>query len=89
MLHLILVKKNDSPTISKMLANKIIFLVACVLSDQWPNSGPDRRPLKLNADSAKPRKYGAASKVCKYRHIVGNITAGDGEVRAIKIVGDH
>ncbi len=66
-----------SPIISKRLANKMSFLVVPVLSDQCPNSGPDNRPLKLNADRAKPRKYGAASKVCKYLHIVGNITAGE------------
>lgn len=44
------------PIISKRLANKMIFLVVLVLSDQWPNSGPDRRPLKLKADRANPRK---------------------------------
>lgn len=44
------------PNISKKLANKMIFLVVLVLSDQWPNSGPDRRPLKLKADRANPRK---------------------------------
>lgn len=54
----------------------MIFLVVLVLSDQWPKIGPDRRPLKLNADRANPRKYGGASKVCKYLHTVGNITAG-------------
>lgn len=70
---------EDSPTISKKLANKMIFFVVRVLSDQCPNSGPDSRPLRLNADKVRPRKYGAASKVCKYLHIVGNITAGERE----------
>lgn len=46
----------DSPIISKRLANKMIFLVVLVLSDQWPNSGPARRPLRLNADRDRPRK---------------------------------
>lgn len=46
----------DSPIISKRLANKMIFLVVLVLSDQWPNNGPARRPLRLNADRDRPRK---------------------------------
>lgn len=62
----------------------MIFLVVRVLSDQWPNSGPDRRPLKLKADRAKPKKYGGASKVCKYLQIVGNITAGEREGRSTR-----
>lgn len=49
-------KTRVLPSISKRLANKMIFLVVLVLSDQWPKIGPDRRPLKLNADRANPRK---------------------------------
>lgn len=55
----------------------MIFLVLCVRSDQRPNNGPDSRPLTLNADRLRPRKYGAASSVCRKRHIVGKITASD------------
>lgn len=69
------IKYMKLPAISKRFANKMIFLVVPVLSDQCPNKGPDRRPLRLNADRAKPKKYGGASKVCKYLHIVGNMTA--------------
>lgn len=49
-------RRADSPIISKRLANKMIFLVVLVLSDQWPNNGPARRPLRLNADRDRPRK---------------------------------
>lgn len=47
---------KDLPMISKRLESKIIFFVVLVLSDQYPNSGPDKRPLRLNAERAKPRK---------------------------------
>lgn len=58
-----------------MFANRMIFFVVCARSDQWPNKGPARSPLKLNADRLRPRKYGAAFSVCRYLHIVGKITA--------------
>ena len=47
---------RDPPIISKQLANRMIFLVVRVLSDRWPNKGPESSPLRLNADRARPRK---------------------------------
>lgn len=47
---------EDLPIISKRLQSKMIFFVVCVRSDQYPNSGPDKSPLRLKADRAKPRK---------------------------------
>ena len=44
------------PIISKQLANRMIFLVVRVLSDRWPNKGPESSPLRLKADRARPRK---------------------------------
>lgn len=49
--------------------------VVLLRSDQNPNSGPVSSPLRLNADRPRPRKYGGASKIWRYRHIVGRMTA--------------
>lgn len=47
---------HDLPIISKQLANRMMCLVVRVLSDKWPNKGPESRPLRLNADRLRPRK---------------------------------
>lgn len=65
-----------SPAISKQLENRIMNFVDLARSDQIPNIGPVSSPLKLKADSPRPRKYGGASKSCRYFHIVGRMTAG-------------
>lgn len=51
-------------------------LVLPLRSDQNPNSGPVRSPLRLKADSPRPRKYGGASRICRYLQMVGRMTAG-------------
>lgn len=51
-------------------------LVVPLRSDQNPNSGPVRSPLRLKADRPRPRKYGGASRICRYFHMVGRMTAG-------------
>lgn len=49
-------------------------------SDHMPKSGPVSRLLRLKADRPRPRKYGGASRIWRYLHIVGRITA-EGSVR--------
>lgn len=49
--------------------------VVLLRSDQNPKSGPERSALRLKADSPRPRKYGGASKIWRYLHIVGRMTA--------------
>lgn len=49
--------------------------VVLLRSDQNPKSGPVRSALRLKADSPRPRKYGGASKIWRYLHIVGRMTA--------------
>lgn len=49
--------------------------VVLLRSDQNPKSGPVSSPLRLKADRPKPRKYGGASKIWRYLHIVGRMTA--------------
>lgn len=51
-------------------------LVLPLRSDQNPNSGPVRSPLRLKADRPRPRKYGGASRICRYLQMVGRTTAG-------------
>lgn len=51
-------------------------LVVPLRSDQNPNRGPVRSPLRLKADRPRPRKYGGASRICRYFHMVGRMTAG-------------
>lgn len=53
----------------------MIVFVVLLRSDQNPNSGPVSSPLRLKADRPRPRKYGGASKICRYLHIVGRMTA--------------
>lgn len=64
-----------SPAISKRLEKRIMDFVALLRSDQNPKSGPVSSPLRLKADRPKPRKYGGASKIWRYLHIVGRMTA--------------
>lgn len=66
---------GDSPAISKRLANSTMVFVVLLRSDHTPNSGPVSRLLRLKADRPRPRKYGGASRIWRYLHIVGRITA--------------
>lgn len=64
-----------SPAISKRFEKRMMDFVVLLRSDQTPNSGPVSSPLRLKADRPRPRKYGGASRICKYLHIVGKMTA--------------
>lgn len=52
----------------------MVFVVP-LRSDHMPKNGPVSRPLRLKADRPRPRKYGGASRIWRYFHIVGRITA--------------
>lgn len=64
-----------SPAISKRLEKRMIDFVVLLRSDQIPKSGPVSSPLRLKAARPSPRKYGGASKIWRYLHIVGRMTA--------------
>lgn len=66
---------DHSPAISKRLEKRTMDFVVLLRSDQNPKSGPERSALRLKADSPRPRKYGGASKIWRYLHIVGRMTA--------------
>lgn len=66
---------DHSPAISKRLEKRTMDFVVLLRSDQNPKSGPVRSALRLKADSPRPRKYGGASKIWRYLHIVGRMTA--------------
>lgn len=66
---------GDSPAISKRLEKRMMDFVVLLRSDQNPKIGPVSSPLRLKADRPRPRKYGGASKIWRYLHIVGRMTA--------------